>query len=255
MGVDQAGTTRSGEPWAEDEDARLVKEIRAGRPTDDIAVLLQRSASAVRSRLRWLIPSEQRAAVKASERESWLREALNSPTSGYDWREALRENYAADGRRYWSAADMALLREGWRLNRPLPALAEELSASEVDVTLQLCRSGLADSVREVVDRLGATPGGTVEIRARMALDRAAASVWVLIADGVGRRVSAFNRRRRHVSIHGSCEEAEHRLGELLLDAEERGYGPVKWSIVCRSVGEDTAGEETHDATSIDDAAS
>ncbi len=244
MSIDQLRPARAGEPWTEEEDARFIDELRAGRRIKDIARLLKRSRSAIEDRLRWFIPLEKSAAIRSSERETWLRKALNSPGSGYDWREVIKRNYAAENRSYWTSADLAVMREGWQGRRPLPELASALGASEIEVALQLCRDGLAKSLQDVVDRLGATPGGTVEIRARMAVDRAAASVWLLVVDGIGRRISVFDKQRRHVSVHGSYEEAKQRLSRL-LDTRQRGHGSITWSIVCRVLGEDTVGEERH----------
>ena len=127
---------------------------------------------------------------------------------------------------------------------PDQALTAFRKAVEVDPKHVQARIGLAKSLQDVVDRLGATPGGTVEIRARMAVDRAAASVWLLVVDGIGRRISVFDKQRRHVSVHGSYEEAKQRLSRL-LDTRQRGHGSITWSIVCRVLGEDTVGEERH----------
>jgi hypothetical protein len=90
MGVDQTRAPRFREPWTEDEYARLVEELRAGRSLHEITALLRRSLLAVKGRVRFLIPADERAGLTVSEHESWVREALTSPTSDYDWRQALR---------------------------------------------------------------------------------------------------------------------------------------------------------------------
>ncbi len=56
MSIDQLRPARAGEPWTEEEDARFIDELRAGRRIKDIARLLKRSRSAIEDRLRWFIP-------------------------------------------------------------------------------------------------------------------------------------------------------------------------------------------------------
>lgn len=243
---------RGGDPWKEQDYERFVEELRNGRPIEDIAGVLQRTVKSVRGRLPRLVPLELQATLKPSERELWVREALNTDET-YDWLATLRENYRVRREHFWSIADTTLLREKWEAREPLPKIAEEFGISEVMTAQHLCRHGLARSMQEVVDRLGVTPGGTIDIRTRMALDRAASSVWVLITDGIGTRVPELNRQRQHVSMHVSLEDAEDRLDELLREAEAHSYGPVKWSVVCRSLGDDTTGQERHGIT--DDVAS
>ena len=168
MPSDQEDTSQSGAPWTDPDYASLIEELWAGRPLEDIARTLQRSVAAIRSRLGWLVPAEVKKEVRGSaEIELWLREALSTTAGRYDWRTVVRENYAADGWRYWTPDEIELLREAWEQARRLPGLADEMRASEIQVALCLCRLGLAASVGEVVSRLGATPGGTADVRARI----------------------------------------------------------------------------------------
>jgi hypothetical protein len=88
---------------------------------------------------------------------------------------------------------------------PLAADTEVLAASELKIACQLMRLGLAENSRETAERLGCDPAGTLAGRVRLAEDRAAAAVWVLVVDGahgtdptpIG--VTASLRHRRHIS--------------------------------------------------------
>jgi hypothetical protein len=97
---------------------------------------------------------------------------------------------------------------------------------------------LATSAAEVAARLGAQPGGTLDIRVRMAADRAAAAVWVLVADGVkgserARPLDQLDRSptHRHISIHATADEGRQVLDRLLAGHLERGgqRNDVTWT--------------------------
>ncbi|WP_190817629.1 hypothetical protein [Saccharopolyspora pogona] len=240
----QAGG-REQEYWFDGDYAQLIDALRQGAELADIAAELQRSVGAVEGRLKYLIPGD--AVRGARARESWLRTKL-ADEPDYDWRAVALRNYAAEERRYWTATDERELIAGWRRRTFLPALAEQLRASDFQVARQLCRLGLAASVTEVVEHLGAAPGSTTEVRARMNADRAAAAVWVLVVDGEGTRIPLFDGQRRHISLHASFDDAQQRLDQLLRQAGRRNRGELRWSLAERTLGEDTYGATHHDLT-------
>ncbi|MGP4015910.1 hypothetical protein [Saccharopolyspora sp. 5N708] len=238
---------REHEYWFDSDYAQLIDALRQGDSLADIAAELQRSVRAVEDRVKYLIPGRAVPERGAQARENWLRTKL-AEDPDYDWRAVILRNYAAAERRYWTATDERELIDGWRRRTFLPALAEHLRASDFQVARQLCRLGLAGSVSEVVEHLGAAPGSTTAIRARMSADRAAAAVWVLVVDGEGTRVPLFEGRRRHISLHASFDDAQQRLDQLLRQAGRRNRDELRWSLAERTLGEDTYGATHHDLT-------
>jgi hypothetical protein len=134
-------------------------------------------------------------------------------------------------------------------------LTAQTGASDLEVATRLIQLGLATSAGEVVARLGAQPGGTLDIRVRMATDRSAAAVWVLIADGArgSERARPLDHldgsaAHRHVSLHGSAEEARHVLDRLLVGHLERGgeVDDVTITLAERTVGDLAIGQTHHE---------
>ncbi|MEV0057438.1 hypothetical protein AB0H34_43990 [Saccharopolyspora shandongensis] len=240
----QAGG-REHEYWFDSDYAQLIEALRQGDDLADIAAELQRSVRAVEGRLRYVIPAD--AVRGARAREDWLRAKL-AEEPDYDWRAVALRNYAAEERRYWAATDERELIAGWRRRTFLPALAEGLRASDFQVARHLCRLGLAASVTDVVEHLGAAPGSTTEIRARMHADRAAAAVWVLVVDGAGTRIPLFDGQRRHISLHAGFDDAQRRLDQLLRQAGRHHRDELRWSLAERTIGEDAHGATHHDLT-------
>jgi hypothetical protein len=76
---------------------------------------------------------------------------------------------------------------------------EQVGAGESAVVGRLQELGLSDDVAAVVDRLGASTGGSVEARARLLRGQPAEAVYVLIVEQVGRRPA--------VTVHHSGEAA------------------------------------------------
>lgn len=94
----------------------------------------------------------------------WLRRRLADDPE-YDWQTVLNSR-AADPCRLRSESEEEVLPKGWDHQTTLPELVAELQISESTLAHHLIDLGLAADVGEVVDRLGATPGGSVEARAR-----------------------------------------------------------------------------------------
>ncbi len=186
---------RAGERWSDADHQTLVEQLRAGLPVEDIATLLGRHVGGVADRCQRLLPAGER--VRHASADVALRLHL-AATPDYDWRQALRADAARRGSFYWDPAADAVLQRGWNQTPSLAELTAQTGASELEVATRLVQLGLAGSTSEVAARLGAQPGGTLDIRARMVTDRSAAAVWVLVADGVrgserARPLSPFHR--------------------------------------------------------------
>jgi hypothetical protein len=203
---------------------------------------------ALRQQLRWLMPREAATVMGESGYELWLREKL-STDPGYSWRGWLRENYAHEGRWYVDANDEQVLIEGWSVHQPLGELCAELAASDLDIANHLVAIGIAGDIAEVADRLGVIPGGTLDVRLRMAADRANASVWVLVVNDptnilkTAQPIQALNLRQ-HISIHATYDDAVGEFDRLLTKHQIDGGNEleaVEWSIADRTAGEHAFG--------------
>jgi hypothetical protein len=123
-------------------------------------------------------------------------------------------------------------------------LVAATGASELDVAARFVELGIAVNTGDVVRRLGCAPGGTLNVRVRMAADRAAASVWVLVADGLcGRATKLDPKVDRHISLHVGLDDAQRTLNRLLT-----GHAvpdAVSVTFARRTVGEMAVGETFH----------
>jgi hypothetical protein len=243
-------TRRAGEIWTDEEYLQLVEWLREGVTTEQIADWLGRGVAAVRARLRLLVTPG--VALAAGEVERWLRERL-SQDPDYDWHVGLRAEAERAGRFYWSAELVDALRAGWERQLPMADLTRLTGASDVEVATQVVRMGLADTVAAVALRTRCGPAGTLALRARMALDRAAAAVWVLVVDGAhgSQRARMLEtdegKMFRHISIHASNVEAEAALDRILVEHHRRVDDAVAlaWTIAERTVGEEATGVVRH----------
>ncbi|GAA2533525.1 hypothetical protein [Pilimelia columellifera] len=177
-GVDDVGGSplRQGDIWTEHEYEQLIEWLGDGVTVAQIAQQLQRTPGAIHAQIKDLIPRDADVAMRGNAgRESWLREQLaNDPH--YDWRTVLRSR---TDRRFWSADDDQVVRLGWSDGTLLRQIAVRLDASESQVVQRIIDLGLAVDVADIVDRLGATPGGCVEARARLLRAELAEAVYVL----------------------------------------------------------------------------
>ncbi|RZU46552.1 hypothetical protein EV385_6626 [Krasilnikovia cinnamomea] len=191
--------SRHGEPWTEEDYARLMRCIAAGASLVEVAGELGRSSSGVQGQLRRLVPAE----VPARTRVEWLRAKLAE--DGFDWRAALRASATTDASVVWLDDDDNRVRAGWSDRVALPTLAARLQRSESAVVARLIGLGLAANVVEVVDRIGASADGAVEARARLARAERVEAVYVVVVE---------TGDRPQVSVHHSREHAEQHRQEV-----------------------------------------
>lgn len=224
--------------------------LRDGLPLDDVADRLGRRADGVASRCRMMLPAG--AGVRRADADLELRMHLAADPD-YDWRAGLREEARRRGGIHWDLALDGILLQGWERARPLHDLVADTGAAELGVAARLVELGLAESRVGVAGRLGCTPGGTLEVHVRMAADRAAAAVWVLLADGVRGTERVPPRGEdapttyRHVSLHGDREQAEQTLDRLMAGHAALGGtdAGVAVTLARRTVGEQAIGETHH----------
>jgi hypothetical protein len=129
----------------------------------------------------------------------WLRRRLTENPE-YNWQTVLN-SHADDPYRLWSGTEEALLGDGWNHRTALSELIAKLRTSEPTVAHHLIDLGLAADVSEIVDRLGAAPGSSVEALARHLRAELAEAIYVLVVVRAGRPI---------ISLHHSREEAERR---------------------------------------------
>lgn len=242
---------RAKEKWSETEHSLLIELLRDGLPLDDLAVQLGRGVEAVASRCQKLLPPGER--VPRADADLVLRHYLASEPD-YDWHAGLRAEAARRGSFYWHAAADTVLRDGWGQDRPLADLVAETDASELEVAARLVELGLAANTIEVASRLGCEPGATLDVRVRMATDRAASAVWVLVADGLrgSERAKPLDHEDtptayRHVSLHARAEDARQAFDRLLAGHLDRGghIDEVSVTVAERTVGDLAVGGTHH----------
>lgn len=242
---------RAKEKWSESEYEQLLDMLRDGLPLEDIADRLGRGVEALASRCQLLLPPGDR--VRRADADLALRSYLAADPN-YDWRAGLREDAAQRGRFYWDRAADTVLRDGWEQAQPLHQLVAATGASEPEVAVRLVELGVAASTADVANRLGCQPGATLDARVRLAADRAASAVWVLVADGLHGSEHAkpldsedVPRMYRHVSLHADREQAEQTLNRLLRGHTARGgaIADVSVTLAQRTVGDLAIGETHH----------
>jgi|GEM_PF-183042 len=201
----------------------LITGIRHGYSDEELALHLGRSVGAVRSRARWLLPTDadckgpKTALVK-------LREAvLNGP---YDWLAHVRAAHAREETFLWTPDSDRAIFDAWAKGTPsLPELSDALHVSETSIAGRLVKRRHANSTADVVDRLGCTAGSALDVRARIARDKQSMALWVfVVADDQG--------MIQHLSLHphkdAALEEKES------TDLGQEGWA---WTIAQRVVGE------------------
>ncbi|MGW4528872.1 hypothetical protein [Amycolatopsis sp. NPDC004378] len=196
---------RAGATWSAADSATLLDGLRDGIPLDDLAETLQRRISAVQARCKKMLPPELQATVLRADADVVLRDLLASDPD-FDAEANLDRNTA----RRWNPQRDEILTQGWKDRRPLAELVAAVSASETDIAGRLIRLGLAADSLAVAGRLGCAPGGALDLRCRMMRDRAAASVWVLVVDGLP--------DGRHVSLHATRGDARDHFGAITPDS-------------------------------------
>lgn len=229
---------RQGAPWTSEDYETLIDELLDGSDEVEVSYRLGRTPGGVRSRARFLLDPDAR---KPGKNLTTLRELLEEDPD-YDWESRVRAASTEVGGRFWSRDDVALLRNAWTAQQPLPTLANALGATEQQVIRQLLALGIATSTVNAVDRLGATPGGVVDLRARLATDRENTSVWILTITGL------LTTPNHHVSLHPTREEAVQARSKIVDDIESasRGTGAttLTWTIAQRTPGSENAGDSS-----------
>lgn len=199
----------------------MLDGLRDGIPLDDLAETLQRRISAVQARCKKMLPPELQATVLRADADVVLRGLLASDPD-FDAEANLDRNTA----RRWNPQRDEILTQGWKDRRPLAELVAAVSASETDIAGRLIRLGLAADSLAVAGRLGCTPGGTLDLRCRMMRDRAAASVWVLVVDGLP--------DGRHVSLHATRGDAHDHF--VAITPESTPADDVVATVAERALG-------------------
>lgn len=208
---------RSGERWSTQEYHQLVRELVEQKDLNDIAVAQGRTPNAIRAAAARMIPAEE--GVRRADVVGWLVPRL---AEGYDWETVLRARLREDGTAYWSADDYAALAEAWAASCPLSELARRFDCGERAIVHQLISLELATDLVSVVERLGAQPGGAVELQYKLATDVTGVGLHVLVArqrDG-----------KLHVSVHTSPTAAEETRQRVQPETD----GDLPWVIAERT---------------------
>jgi hypothetical protein len=193
---------RHGETWTWTDCERLLQGVFNGLSVQQIAAELLRTQGAVRAQLARLVPNDAKIQRTDQARMDWLRRRLADDPE-YDWQTVL--NSHADGLyRLWGEKEEQVLSKGWDDRTALPELVAKLQISEPTIARHLIGLGLAADVGEIVDRLGATRGGSLEARARHLRAELAEAIYVRVVVRAGRPI---------VSLHHSREEAEKAFRE------------------------------------------
>ena len=218
---------RQGEAWTQADYDQLLHGLFNGSAIEQLADELQRTPGGVRARLRLLVPKDANVPNSTQARMNWLRRRLTE-NPHWDWRTVV--NSQSDGiLRLWTETEEQRLKEGWDLRTALPTLARELKVSEPVIAHKLVVLGLASNVAEVEDRLGATPGGTVEARARCLRGEMAEAIYVLVIE---------HAKRPHISVYHSPKEAEMAVRRFV----GASTGNTRWWVLRRTLDGRDAGQ-------------
>lgn len=193
---------RAGSPWTVEDTEVLLDGVRRGLDPDEMATSLQRKTSAVLARYKKMLTPEFE--VRAPQDAAFLLRYALLVDPSFD---AAHNLDRATGRQWTEERDRALA-DAWATHRPIAELAAAIAQSELSIANRLIRLGLAVDSVAVAERLGATPGGALDLRCRMMRDRAAATVWVLIVDGLP--------DGRHISLHATREDADTQITDLYI---------------------------------------
>ncbi len=230
---------RHGHNWDDRDYRHIIEGCLDGLDDHEIAQRVGRKPKMVRERASYLINVEPRGS-----RSPWTRlrkELRQNP--GYDWESVARRRHAEQCLPYWDDAADARLDQAWadtaparswlrRPKRPAAQCMRDLETAlgihEFDIARRLHYRGVAASLAEVVDRLGARADGVLAARARTQADRDAATLHVLtVTDDSGAVL--------HTSLHptgGAAEEFKD-----TLTARYASQPLAMWTITVGAVGE------------------
>lgn len=242
MSDDNSGDLRPprqhGTTWRESEYRILADDLRAGADIARTATTIGRTESAVRAALRNFVPAEER--VPTAERERWIRKRLVAEPE-WDWWAVVIDHHRRSRSGLWFTRHEHCARIGWRRRTPMPALAQELSTSELSVAELLRALGLVERIEEAADRLGATPGLALAKRVTARRDEAVGARWILVVDGAAGTTRTRNAPvRRQLSLHETRADAEAERDRILSWHTRIGSRdadpPVWWTIAERGIG-------------------
>ncbi|MGK5680624.1 hypothetical protein [Actinoplanes sp. URMC 104] len=218
---------RHGEIWTETDYEQLLHGVANGLSAQQIATELLRTQGAVNAQLARLVPDDVKIKHTTQARVEWLRQRLTESPE-YDW-QAVLNSRADDAYRLWRGREEDLLQAGWNQCTALPELVRRLQISEPAIVRHLIGLGLAADICEVVDRLGATPGGSVEARARHLRAELAEAIYVLVIARPGRPITSLHHSRedaekafRHIAANLTNSESRPWVLRRSLDGRDAG---------------------------------
>ncbi|GIF19616.1 hypothetical protein BJ973_006661 [Actinoplanes tereljensis] len=198
---------RHGEVWTWTDCEQLPQAVFDGLSVQQIAAELMRTPGAVGAQLPRLVPDDAKIQRTTQALMDWLRRRLTENPE-YDWQAIL--NSHSDGLyRLWSGTENDILSDGWDHRTALPEIVAKIQISEPAIAHHLIGLGLAADIGEIVDRLGATSGGSVDARARQLRAELAEAIYVLVVVRAGRPIT---------SLHHSHEEAERAFRQIVEGA-------------------------------------
>lgn len=218
---------RRGSLWTGDDYQALFAALATSVPDSEIAAQLGRSLDGLRSRAKFLLLDSYTPALALRK----LRQMASEP--GFDWETLAREAHAFANKPYWDAGTDERLILAWARN-PAPSMAdlvEEFGVGEQDIARRCMALKLAENRVEVVDHLGAEPGGELEYHARLGRDKANTAVGVLI-------ITSATGAVLHLSLHTDIDAAAQACGEV--DETTLEDLPAVWTIATRVLGEGSA---------------
>ncbi|MER7450422.1 hypothetical protein ABTW96_09045 [Nocardia beijingensis] len=218
---------RRGSLWIGDDYRELFAALAASVPESEIAARLGRSLDGVRSRAKFLLLDGYTPALALRK----LREMASAPD--FDWESLARDAHAFRNQPYWDASTDERLILAWARN-PAPtmaALVEEFGVGEQDIARRCMALNLAENRVEVVDHLGAEPGGDLEYHARLGRDKTNTAVGVLV-------ITSATGAVLHLSLHPDIDTAEQACAKL--DETALKDTPAVWTIATRVLGEGSA---------------
>ncbi|MGQ4601618.1 hypothetical protein [Nocardia sp. R6R-6] len=216
---------RRGSLWTGDDYQDLFAALATSAPDSEIAAQLGRSLDGLRGRAKFLLLGSYSSAVAMRK----LRQMASEP--GFDWENLARNAHTFANRPYWDASTDERLILAWARN-PAPtmaALVEEFGVGEQDIARRCIALELAQTRVEVVDHLGAEPGGDLAYQARLGRDKANTAVGVLV-------ITSETGTVLHLSLHPDIDTAAHACGEVDETALEEDL-PAVWTIATRVLGE------------------
>ena len=212
--------SRGGQPWTDADHVQLIECLTAGLTDEEVGAVTGRSLGALRSRARMMLGDRLSGGGPLTQ----LREILLE-NPDYRWQDAVQLTAARAGGHYWTDDEETVLSAGWVSATPMRVLVEQLGLPEQSIARQLIALGLATSTVEVADRLGYLPGGVLQTRRRLILDRVSYTLTCLILITAG-EVS-------HISLHPDRQSAEDAREQVLATD---GFGEARWVIADRWPG-------------------